>query len=160
MAHRGARLGMRLTLMWRSIYTPMAMLKKVKAGIRTSLEISSIQEIPELKKYLMMTLIEMMMSWNPRKVHAKMALMKWILFKKRFTLPASSRTKPWKPMGSAYGKTHYVGVDCFRDLLKSQCAQRWSFNVGTRGLVFVCTDNRFALRNNVSHNQHVLSTFI
>jgi hypothetical protein len=59
----------------------MAMLKKVKAGMRTSLEISSIQEIPELKKYLMITLIEMMMSWNPRKVHAKMALMKWILFK-------------------------------------------------------------------------------
>jgi len=57
--------------MWRSIFNPDGHAQKVKAGIRTSLEISSIQEIPELKKYLMMTLIEMMMSWNPRKVHAR-----------------------------------------------------------------------------------------
>jgi hypothetical protein len=36
----------------------MAMLKKVKAVMSTQLEISSIQEIPEAKKYLMMTLVE------------------------------------------------------------------------------------------------------
>jgi hypothetical protein len=52
----------------------MAMLKKVKAGMRTSFEISSIQDMPELKKYLMMTLAEMMTSWKPRKAHASTAL--------------------------------------------------------------------------------------
>jgi len=35
---------------------PIAMLRNVKAVISTSLEISSIQEMPELKKYLRMTL--------------------------------------------------------------------------------------------------------
>ena len=44
--------------MWRSSLTPMAMLKKVKAVKSTQLEISSIQEIPEAKKYLMMTFVE------------------------------------------------------------------------------------------------------
>jgi hypothetical protein len=53
----------------------MARLRKVKAGMRTSLEISSIQEIPELKKYLETTFVEMMISWNPRNEHARMALM-------------------------------------------------------------------------------------
>jgi hypothetical protein len=40
----------------------MAMLRKVKAVISTLLEISSIQEIPEAKKNLMMTLVEIMTS--------------------------------------------------------------------------------------------------
>jgi hypothetical protein len=38
----------------------MAILRKVKAVMSTLLEISSIQEIPEAKKYLIMTLTEMM----------------------------------------------------------------------------------------------------
>jgi hypothetical protein len=40
----------------------MAILKKVNADMSTLLEISSIQEIPEAKKYLKMTLTEIMMS--------------------------------------------------------------------------------------------------
>jgi cytochrome c oxidase subunit IV len=57
------------------------MLKKVKAVIRTSFEISSIQEMPELKPNLRMTLTEMMMSWNAKNADARMALMKWIRLK-------------------------------------------------------------------------------
>jgi len=38
------------------------MLKKVKAVMSTQLEISSIQEIPEAKKYLKMTFVEMITS--------------------------------------------------------------------------------------------------
>jgi hypothetical protein len=72
----------------------MAMLKKVKAGMRTSLAISSIQEIPELKKYLMMTFTEMMMSWKPRKEHARTALTKWILFKRGVAFMVSSSRNP------------------------------------------------------------------
>ena len=59
----------------------MAMLKKVKAVMRTLVEISSVQEIPELKKYLMMTLTEIIMSWKAKKMHARMALMKWMTLK-------------------------------------------------------------------------------
>jgi hypothetical protein len=40
----------------------MAILRKVKAVMSTLLEISSIHEIPEEKKYLIMTLTEMMTS--------------------------------------------------------------------------------------------------
>ncbi len=61
--------------------TPMAMLRKVKAVISTLLEISSIQEIPEAKKYLMITFVEMMTSWAARKTEARMALTKWIRFR-------------------------------------------------------------------------------
>jgi hypothetical protein len=55
----------------------MAMLRKVKAVMSTLLEISSIQEMPDAKKYLIMTLTEMIISWNARKMQARMALMKW-----------------------------------------------------------------------------------
>ena len=54
------------------------MLRKVKAVISTLLEISSIQEIPEAKKYLMITFVEIMTSWAARKTDARMALTKWI----------------------------------------------------------------------------------
>jgi hypothetical protein len=40
----------------------MAILRKVKAVMSTLLEISSIQEIPEAKKYLRITLVEIMTS--------------------------------------------------------------------------------------------------
>jgi hypothetical protein len=63
----------------------MAILKKVKAVMRTLVEISSVQEIPELKKYLMMTLTEIIMSWKAKKMHARMALIKWIALKIFFT---------------------------------------------------------------------------
>jgi cytochrome c oxidase subunit IV len=59
----------------------MAILRKVKAVMRTLVEISSVQEIPELKTYLRMTLVEMMMSWKAKKMHARMALMKWMTLK-------------------------------------------------------------------------------
>jgi hypothetical protein len=59
----------------------MAILKKVKALMRTSFEISSIHEIPELKKYLMMTLTEMMTSRNAKKTHARKALAEWMALK-------------------------------------------------------------------------------
>jgi hypothetical protein len=59
----------------------MAILRKVKAVMRTFVEISSIQEIPELKPYLSMTFTEIIMSWKAKKMHARMALMKWILLK-------------------------------------------------------------------------------
>jgi hypothetical protein len=64
----------------------MAMLKKVKAVMRTLVAISSVQEIPELKKYLRMTLTEIIISWRAKKMHARMALMKWSPSKIRFTL--------------------------------------------------------------------------
>ena len=83
--HWGARLGMRFTLTCVSSLTPMAMLKKVKAVMRTLVEISSVQEIPELKKYLMMTLTEIIISWKAKKMHARMALIKWIALKIFFT---------------------------------------------------------------------------
>jgi hypothetical protein len=51
------------------------MLKKVKAVMRTLDEISSVQEIPELKKYLRMTLAEIMINWKAKKMHARRALM-------------------------------------------------------------------------------------
>jgi hypothetical protein len=54
----------------------MAMLRKVNAVMSTLLEISSIQEIPEAKKYLIMTLTEMITSWNARQKLARMALKK------------------------------------------------------------------------------------
>jgi len=54
------------------------MLKKVKAVISTLLEISSIQEIPDAKKYLMMTFVEITTSWAARKMDARTALTKWI----------------------------------------------------------------------------------
>jgi hypothetical protein len=59
----------------------MAMLKKVNAVMSTLLEISSIQEIPEAKKYLMITLVEIMTSWIAKKREAKTALRKWIRLK-------------------------------------------------------------------------------
>jgi hypothetical protein len=59
----------------------MAILRKVKAVIRTLLEISSIQEIPEAKKYLMITFVEIMTSWEARKTDARMALTKWTRFR-------------------------------------------------------------------------------
>jgi hypothetical protein len=79
--HCGARLGIRLTLICESSLTPMAILKKVNAVIRTFVEISSVQEMPELKPYLRMTLTEIIMSWKAKKMHARMALKKWILLK-------------------------------------------------------------------------------
>jgi len=63
----------------------MAMLKKVNADMRTFVEISSVQEIPELKPYLNMTFIEIIMSWKAKKMHARMALIKWILLKMSLT---------------------------------------------------------------------------
>jgi cytochrome c oxidase subunit IV len=73
----------------------MAMLRKVKAVMRTLVEISSVQEIPELKTYLRMTLVEMMMSWKAKKIHARMALMKWMTLKTSliFIGPAPSSAK-------------------------------------------------------------------
>jgi hypothetical protein len=59
----------------------MAILKKVKAVMSTLLEISSIQEIPEAKKYLMMTFVEIMTRRNAKKRDARMALIKWIALK-------------------------------------------------------------------------------
>jgi hypothetical protein len=59
----------------------MAILKKVKADMSTSFEISSIQEIPELKPYLSMTFTEIIMSWKAKQIHARMALIKWTLLK-------------------------------------------------------------------------------
>jgi hypothetical protein len=59
----------------------MAILKKVKAVMSTLLEISSIHEIPELKPYLRMTFAEIIISWKAKKMHARMALIKWILLK-------------------------------------------------------------------------------
>jgi hypothetical protein len=59
----------------------MAMLRKVKAVMSTLLEISSIQEIPEAKKYLMMTFVEIMTRRNAKKRDARIALIKWIRFK-------------------------------------------------------------------------------
>jgi hypothetical protein len=59
----------------------MAILKKVKAVMRTFVEISSIQEIPELKPYLSMTFTEIIISWKAKKMHARMALIKWIALK-------------------------------------------------------------------------------
>jgi hypothetical protein len=60
----------------------MAILRKVKAVMSTLLDISSIQEIPEAKKYLMMTFVEIMTRRNVKKRDARMALMKWIALKK------------------------------------------------------------------------------
>jgi hypothetical protein len=60
----------------------MAILRKVKAVMSTLLEISSIQEIPEAKKYLMMTFVEIMTRRNVKKRDARMALIKWIALKK------------------------------------------------------------------------------
>ncbi len=59
----------------------MAILRNVKAVISTLLEISSIQEIPEAKKYLIMTFVEMITTWNAKKRDARMALIKWITLK-------------------------------------------------------------------------------
>jgi hypothetical protein len=47
----------------------------------TFVEISSIQEIPELKPYLRMTFTEIIISWKAKKMHARMALIKWIVLK-------------------------------------------------------------------------------
>jgi hypothetical protein len=69
-------LGKRLTLIWELSFTPMAILRKVKAVMSTFVEISSIQEIPELKPYLSMTFTEIIISWKAKKMHARMALMK------------------------------------------------------------------------------------
>jgi hypothetical protein len=60
----------------------MAILRKVKAVMSTLLDISSIQEIPEAKKYLMMTFVEIMTRRNVKKRDARMALIKWIALKK------------------------------------------------------------------------------
>jgi hypothetical protein len=54
----------------------MAILRNVKAVMSTLLEISSIHEIPDAKKYLKMTLVEMMTSWNAKKMDARRALIK------------------------------------------------------------------------------------
>jgi hypothetical protein len=59
----------------------MAMLRKVKAVMSTLLEISSIHEIPEAKKYLRITLVEIMTSWNAKKMDARMALIMWMTLK-------------------------------------------------------------------------------
>src|SRR4030042_3990177 len=80
--HWGVLLGKRLTLIWESSFTPMAILRKVKAVMSTLLDISSIQEIPEAKKYLMMTFVEIMTRRNVKKRDARMALIKWIALKK------------------------------------------------------------------------------
>jgi hypothetical protein len=63
----------------------MAILKKVKAVMSTLLEISSIHEIPEAKKYLMMTFVEIITNWNAKQIDARMALIKWILLKMSLT---------------------------------------------------------------------------
>ena len=44
----------------------------------TLLEISSIQEIPEAKKYLIITFVEMITTWKAKKMHARKALVKWM----------------------------------------------------------------------------------
>jgi hypothetical protein len=59
----------------------MAILRNVKAVMSTLLEISSIHEIPEAKKYLMMTFIEIMTNWNAKHIDANMALIKWTALK-------------------------------------------------------------------------------
>jgi hypothetical protein len=59
----------------------MAILRKVKAVMSTLLEISSIHEIPEAKRYLMMTLVEIITSWNAKKMDARIALVKWMRLK-------------------------------------------------------------------------------
>jgi hypothetical protein len=59
----------------------MAILKKVKAVMSTLLEISSIHEIPEAKKYLMMTFVEMITTWKAKKMDARRALIKWMTLK-------------------------------------------------------------------------------
>jgi hypothetical protein len=59
----------------------MAMLKKVNAVMSTLLEISSIHEIPEAKKYLIITFVEMITTWNAKKRDARMALIKWMTLK-------------------------------------------------------------------------------
>ena len=59
----------------------MAMLKKVNAVMSTLLEISSIHEIPEAKRYLMMTFVEMITTRKAKKMDAKMALTKWMMLK-------------------------------------------------------------------------------
>jgi hypothetical protein len=82
LTHRGVPFGKRLTLIWESSFTPMAILRKVKAVMSTLLDISSIQEIPEAKKYLMMTFVEIMTRRNVKKRDARMALIKWIALKK------------------------------------------------------------------------------
>ena len=74
-------MGKRFTLIWRSSLTPIAMLRKVKAVMSTLLEISSIHEIPEAKKYLMMTFVEIMTRRNAKKRDARMALIKWMTLK-------------------------------------------------------------------------------
>jgi hypothetical protein len=72
----------------------MAMLRKVKAVMSTLLEISSIHEIPEAKKYLMMTLVEMMTSWKARQKLARRALIKWTLLKTSLTFISPNLTPP------------------------------------------------------------------
>jgi hypothetical protein len=47
----------------------------------TLLEISSIQEIPEAKKYLMMTFVEMITTWKAKQAQARIALIKWMTLK-------------------------------------------------------------------------------
>jgi hypothetical protein len=59
----------------------MAILRNVKAVMSTLLEISSIHEIPEAKKYLIMTLVEMITTWKAKKMDARMALIKWMTLK-------------------------------------------------------------------------------
>jgi len=54
------------------------MLRKVKAVMSTLLEISSIHEIPEAKKYLIMTFVEMITTWKAKKMDARKALVKWM----------------------------------------------------------------------------------
>jgi len=44
----------------------------------TLLEISSIHEIPDAKKYLMITFVEMTTTWKAKKMHARKALIKWM----------------------------------------------------------------------------------
>jgi hypothetical protein len=67
----------------------MAILRKVKAVMSTLLEISSIHEIPELKPYLRITFAEIIISWKAKKMHARMALIKWIPLKISLTFISS-----------------------------------------------------------------------
>jgi hypothetical protein len=93
----------------------MAMLKKVNAVISTLLEISSVHEIPEAKKYLKITLVEMMPNWNAKKTDARMALIKWTLLKtsltfirlKSFPYGVWSRIKAYNAMASRKLQWHF-----------------------------------------------------
>jgi hypothetical protein len=72
----------------------MAMLRNVNAVMSTLLEISSIHEIPEAKKYLIMTFVEMITTWKAKKMDARKALVKWTLLRISLTFIRPKVTPP------------------------------------------------------------------